>query len=145
MSRTGSRAIQPRSTAASSPPAAAPRTRSSAPAWIMPATRWTGASSSRSSHTAEESGTMRCISFGWSTLLVIATVAAVVLTALCLPGRAAGRLPAGKLVFDDPQFTNCYYRNQFFDKDVRAAFGLHALDGSKVDPPSGAYRIGRFA
>ena len=53
----------------------------------------------------------------------------------------------GRLTFNDLQLTNCYYRNQFFDKNVRAAFALFDSTGSvQIDPPSGApYLIGRFA
>jgi hypothetical protein len=55
--------------------------------------------------------------------------------------------PASRLVFNDPLLTNCYYRNQFFDKNIRAIFGLFGANGTtQIDPPSGPlYEISRFA
>jgi hypothetical protein len=60
----------------------------------------------------------------------------------------AADLSKFRLTFNDTNLTNCYYRNQFFNKSVRSIFALFdALGTNQIDPPPGNpfYQIGRFA
>src|SRR5207237_9678479 len=83
-----------------------------------------------------------------TTLAIAVLVAALSRDFLQSGGReafAAARL-RDRLTFNDLQLTNCYYRNQFFGKNVRAAFALFDSTGTvQIDPPTGGpYLIGRF-